>query len=183
MGSGRIAEFRRRSEAMLLQWWNWGLDIQENRRKLFSDYGFERFPPPKDVGGKSMYCRDLGDGRFLCLWSWGLLLGQTGKESQGQQSWYLEKGRLKPRVAARKWESIPTAYMTREELKLSRAASSVDAASAMLVISSEIERHEGFVRQALGEDYLPYRERCRRRWDQGSEARSARAKSKLRMGQ
>lgn len=73
---GTPAALRRCGTALLnQQFWLWGQDIRRPGGNALLAHGFRRARPPEGVKGSPSYALDLGGGRSLVLWGFGLFLG------------------------------------------------------------------------------------------------------------
>ena len=142
------------------QFWFWGQDLAHHKQQTFIAYGFKRFPPPSDTGGKSMYLLSLSHGRFLCLWAYGLLIGECGKRAV-----FLRRGSFKLQITEEVILNLPDEYMTFESLRLNLVKG--DSASVRLwwqyqsELISTILNYESWIFSQMGPAYRPT---CLKRW-------------------
>jgi hypothetical protein len=142
------------------QFWFWGQDLEHHKQKTFMTYGFRRFPPPSWAGGRSMYLLPLAEGRFLCLWAYGLLIGEVG-----QRAIFFRRGSLKLQITEHIMTEIPSGHVTFESLQLVPGKNSSAAIQiwwryqSMLV--DAILAYECWIRDRMGSSY---RKRCLKRW-------------------
>jgi hypothetical protein len=154
---GRLKQYLIYSHA---QFWFWGQDLEHHKAKTFLAYGFEQFPPPPGVTGRSMYLLRLSETRFLCLWAYGFLIGEVGKRGL-----FVRRGSFRLEITREIFSKFPTEHLTSENLLLSRAKGDLrlarlwhDYRSSLI---STVFHYEKWIQEKMG---LKYRQHCLDRW-------------------
>jgi hypothetical protein len=140
------------AKTMEFLFWAWGQDLQHKKRKTFLAYGFKRNPPPKQIGGKSMYMFHDSEIGFVCLWAFGIMA-----ESRDGRCYFFKRGRIRPWVLS-PFQSPPFDYVSLEQLKSRQVRANytyqVDLIrEALSSILPFIVRYEAWIESQFGSEY------------------------------
>lgn len=156
----RFSQLRRYLTYSYAQFWFWGQDLAHHKHQTFTAYGFKRYPPPAGVGGKSMYLLSLPREQFLCLWAYGLLIGERGK-----QAVFVRRGSFKLQITKEPFFDLPGEHLTLESLHLSPVK--YNAAAVRLwwryqpELIAAVLGYETWIFSQMSSDY---RQLCLKRW-------------------
>lgn len=153
------SQFRRQGRLLWQQqFWLWGQDIKRAEGNLLLDRGFTRQRPPDGVTGSSAYALDLGDGRALALWGFGLLVSDPACGGL-----YVARADLKPRLLA-SVAGLTNVWRPDQVPPHQRPGSPEAQAVSWRLLAAGLAwvgRYEAWVRDTQGE---AYRAGCLCRW-------------------
>jgi hypothetical protein len=107
-----------------------------------------------------MYLLKLSSNRFICLWAFGILIGEVGKRAA-----FLRRGSFKVMITRDIMPEHPSTHLTLENLKLSPLKGDQGAiqiwSEYRVYLFSTIIGYERWIENQMGSHY---RQECANRW-------------------